>query len=284
MKCTIIRAILVIVGTVFILEIDSAQAQSIFLEPNGQGSIHLEALRPGIPLINLSNTSFAYFLSGQIQMGEGLQIRAEVPFMYYKLDDKQQYYEPQTEAQTDFGNPYLGLNVGNPDNGLQGEFGIRVPVIDNNSEVTEIGILTDPVERMEAFVPDLLPIYLGGNYRYRSSNGFGMRLRMVPVFWLWVNDRSDADPEVFVQYSAQAWYEDKKVGVGGGFSGRVILTEDELDIGERTFHQFGFFANYTFGSVMPGFQVRFPLDGNLKDERWPGSIGPSYSLSIGLKL
>ncbi len=286
MKTIIIMVFLVIVGMGLILDTDSARAQSIFLEPNNQGSIHLEALRPGVHFINLNNLSFAYFLSGRIRAGEGLQIRGEIPFMYYRLDDKQLFGESSYEAQSDFGNPYLGLDVGNPDNGFQGEFGFRLPVIDNNSEVIELGILTDPVERIEAFIPDLVPFYAGANYRFKSNNGFAMRVRMVPVFWLWVGDRSDADPEAFVQYSAQAWYEDKKVGVGGGFSGRLILTNSgATGIGERTINQFGFFANYTFGSVMPGFQVRFPLDEDLKGGDWDDlGMAPSYSLSIGLKL
>lgn len=286
MKSTIITAFLVVVAAGFALDTDSARAQSIFLEPNSQGSIHLEALRPGVPIINLSTLTFAYFLSGQIRAGEGLQIRAEVPFMYYKLDEQQYYGESSTEAQSGFGNLYLGLDVGSPNNGFQGEFGLRLPTMDNDSEVVEFGILTDPVERIEAFVPDLVPIYAGANYRFKSDNGFGMRLRMVPVFWMWINEQSQADPEVFVQYSAQAWYEDKKVGVGGGFSGRILITDGGgTGIGERTINQFGFFANYTFGSVMPGFQVRFPLDADLKDATRDNlGMTPSYSLSIGFKL
>ena len=286
MKPVIHSAFLVLGATFCFLGADSARAQSIFLEPNNIPSVHLEALRPGFGGVNLTNFSFAFFLSGRIPVGEELQIRGDIPYMTYKMDDdsySHYYYGYSSTPQSDnaFGNPYLGLDFGNLENGYHGELGVRLPVVKDSSGAEEAGILTDPVERMEAFAQEVLPVYLGVNYRYRSDNGFAMRLRLVPVIWFRVGDSSDEDTDIFALFSAQAWYENEKVGVGGGFSGRYLTTGDADDFGERTLHQFGFFANYSFGSVMPGFQVRFPLDSDLKDF---ADLVPSYSLSIGVKL
>ena len=107
-----------------------------------------------------------------------------------------------------------------------------------------------------------------------------MRLRMVPVFWLWVGSRSSRDSDLYAMYSAQAWYENEKVGVGGGISVRIIGTGDADGFDQRSLHQFGFFANYTFGSVMPGFQIRFPLDDGIR----AAGLNPTYSISFGVKL
>lgn len=264
----------------------SVQAQSVLLEPNSAAAIQLEALRPSSFGTDVSNTTFTFFLSGRFQLGRNHFLRAELPFVNYEEEegydvywgDYPYYLPPEDDSQ--IGNPYLGLDAGNPDNGWQGEFGFRLPVVSEFSETAAAGSMSDYTERLEAFMPDLLPLYLGVNYRLRTDNGFGMRLRMVPVLWLWVGDSKDADTDVHVQYSAQFWYEDRKVGVGGGITGRAIATGDASGFDERTMHQFAFFANYSFGSWMPGFQMRFPLDDRFRAQ----GVNPTYSLSLGYKL
>ncbi len=287
MKILTVLAILLVAFAGLTLETGSARAQSIFLEPNSGGGIHLEALRPSFENLNLGNTSFAFYLSGRVVVGQNLRLKAELPFIYFKEDEGEYYYDQNgffvqpPKSGESFGNPYVGLEFGEPEKGFQGEVGFRVPVVQNSDLATAIGMLTDPVERLEAFGSELLPLYFGGNYRYKSNTGFGMRLRMVPVFWLYLADSNNSNNnDVFVLYSAQAWYEIEKIGVGGGFSGRVIATGDDDGFGERSLHQFGFFANFAFGRIMPGFQVRFPLDSDLKDY----GMNTSYSLSIGVKL
>jgi len=280
MKSPIYPAFLVMITVICFHGAEPAQAQSIFLEPNNLGSVHLEALRPGFGGQDLSTLTFALFLSGRIQAGEIVQIRGEIPYMTYKEDGRENYYgyTPPSQGKNALGNPYVGLDVGRSRKGFQGEFGIRIPVVKDNSGAEAEGLATDPVERMEAFIRDIMPIYLGVNYRYRSDIGFALRIRLVPVVWFYTGSGSQ-DTDIFALYSAQAWYETEKVGVGGGFSGRLIATGDAEGFGERSFHQFGFFANYAFGSFLPGFQVRFPLDKDLKDY-----FIPAYSFSIGVKL
>lgn len=286
MKSMAILVSLFVLAAVIGLNAGPAGAQSIFLEPNNGAAIHLEALRPNFSGDDFSNLTFTFFLSMRANVGGDLFVRTELPFSNYKQESY--YYDEwgnyvsygSSNGDTAFGNPYIGLDAGRADNGFQGEFGVRLPVVNESSSAISLGSITDVVERMEAFTRDMLPIYLGVNYRLKTDNGFGMRLRMAPVFWMWIGDRSRADNDIFLLYSAQAWYESGKVGVGGGFSGRFLATGEANGFGERSFHQFGFFANYSFGKVMPGFQVRFPLDYDLR--RY--GMNPSYSLSIGYKL
>lgn len=282
MKSLFLSVLLVLLATVLLQGGDSAQAQSIFLEPNNIPAVHLEALRPGLGGMDFSESTFALFLSSRITLGERLQLRAEVPYMTFQVEKINccgNVYSSSTGTENAFGNPYVGVDGGDLERGFQMEFGFRVPVVKDNKTAAQSGILTDPVERMEAFVRDIVPVYMGVNFRHRSQNGFAMRLRLVPVFWIDVGSGSNKDTDIFLLYSAQAWYESGKVGVGGGFSGRFIATGEAEGFGERSLHQFGFFANYAFGSFLPGFQVRFPLDEDLKD-----SYVPAYSISIGVKL
>jgi len=253
-----------------------ALAQSIFLEPNSIPAVHLEALRPAHSEVNFTNPSFGYFLSARFKTGENFGLKFELPVMHYAVQDYQGY---SAESRTGVGNPYLGVEVGSARTGIQGEFGFRIPVVDRDNEAAQMGMLVDPVERLEAFTRDFLPIYAGLSYRYRSDNGLALMLRGVPVLWAYIGDGS-SDNEIFLLHSAQIWYETEKVGVGAGFSGRLLATGDASGFGDRTLYQFGFFANYQFGNFMPGFQMRFPLDKDLKDS----GLSPSYSLSVGLAI
>ncbi len=79
MKSPIYPAFLVMITVICFPGAEPAQAQSIFLEPNNIGSVHLEALRPGFGGQDLSTLTFALFLSGRIQAGENIQIRGEIP-------------------------------------------------------------------------------------------------------------------------------------------------------------------------------------------------------------
>lgn len=286
MRKMIITAILLIGFSGTVLETGPAQAQSIFLEPSSGGGIHLEALRPSYEDLDLTFYSFAFFLSGRIEVGDNLQLKIELPFTYIKEEEGSYSRPPQSDSS--FGNPYLGVEFGDPDNGFQGEFGFRIPLVEDFNRAAFIGFLTDPVERMEAYGSELLPIYFGGNYRYINRSGFGMRLRMVPVFWLYMaNSRNTSNNDINVIYSAQAWYEAGKIGVGGGLSGRAIATGDDGffatgddGFGERSLHQFGFFANFALGQIITGIQARVPLDSDLKE--W--GMNTTFSLSIGVKL
>jgi hypothetical protein len=281
---TLTLFLLVLVAFAAVLAPADARAQSIFLEPNSGPGIHLEALRPNISGINFTNLSYSYYLSGRFRAGETLRIRVEVPYVFYKAEygfyDEYGYYvEGTSDGRSSLGNPYLGVEVGSELEGFRGEFGFRLPVVEREDEAWDMGMAADIVERLEAHLPDYLPVYAGGNYKYRSGNGLGLLIRLVPVL-LFYNGEGSGDTEVQIIHSAQVWYEDEKVGVGAGFSGRYDGSGEADDFGERTLYQFGFFGNYRFGNFMPGFQVRFPLDSDLKD----GWINTSYSFSLGVAL
>jgi len=137
-----------------------------------------------------------------------------------------------------------------------------------------------PFRVNQAFLPDILSFHAGANYRYRSPDGFALRLRFCPLIWIGTGDRSSIDPELFVLYAAQAGYEGEMVAVGGGLSGRYLLTaEGESTLGSRTMHQFGLYANFDLGGWGPGIQARLPLDDDLQDV-----TDPVFSLSVSWKL
>ena len=70
MKSPIYPAFLVMITVICFPGAEPAQAQSIFLEPNNIGSVHLEALRPGFGGENLSNPPLPCFFPDAFRRGK----------------------------------------------------------------------------------------------------------------------------------------------------------------------------------------------------------------------
>ena len=268
-----------VVLVIFIPEAQQARAQSVLLEPNSGPAVQLEALKPNARDLDISTASFTFYLSGRFAVGGENLLRLELPFVHYEEEDS---YNPWGAwgGESAVGNPYLGLDLGNPDNGFQLEAGMRLPLLKKGSEAAAAGAMSDYTERIEAFLPNLMPLLLGANYHLRSEGGFGLRLRGAPVFWLWTGDSSSAENEIYLLYSAQAWYENRTVGIGGGLTGRYLVTSEGAEFDETSLHQLAFFANFSFGSFIPGFQARYPLDDDLRNI----GLETTYSFSLGWKL
>jgi hypothetical protein len=126
------------------------------------------------------------------------------------------------------------------------------------------GVFTEPVERIDAFAPDTLPLTAALNYRPRLSENFSLRLRGGPAVWIPVGDEQEGrDADAFLVYSAQSWFDAGQLRLGGGLSGRWLVTED--GDGDATTHQLGLSASHGLGRVRPGIEFRLPLDKDLTD-------------------
>ncbi len=270
LHCTLIVAL---VWTASTLQPTSLSAQSFWLEPLDDRALYLEALKPSFEDRDLTFASSAWYLSARWAVNENVRLVGELPFAHAAFKDF------DDTGENAIGNPYAGVEFGGANTQSFGEFGVRLPLASEDNLATETGAFTDFVDRFEAFLPDILSLVLAGNYRYTSPGGFALRARLAPVLWLDTGDTLADDTELWVLYSALAWYEGDIIGAGGGLSGRFLATEGDLDFGERTFHQLGLFANLTLGRWMPGLQLRFPLDDDLRE-----IIDTVLSLSLGFKL
>jgi hypothetical protein len=256
---------------------ESAEAQSIWLEPPVPTDVNLEVLNPAIQGSEMTTFSLMYFLSGRIGLAQHTVLVAEIPYAHYAPNSDYYGYFQRT-ADNAFGSPYIGLHLGPYKQGWQGEIGLRLPLAERDKYATQMGLLGDFLERAEAFLPDVLTVVAGGNYRYKSSDGFALRLRLAPLLWIGTGDNSGMDPELFFLYAVQIGYEDQTVAVGGGLSGRYGATIEDADFGERSFHQLGLYMNFDFGGWGPGVQLRVPLDEDLGD-----FLDPTLSLSVSFR-
>ncbi len=253
----------------------SLSAQSIWLDrgESQEKSFAIEILKPNFD--GEDNTTFAtsaIFLSGRIPVSDRLLLVAELPFAHFGIENFD-------ESDTEFGNPYLGLEIRKPNSHLFAELGFRPPLAPENNAAPLAGTAAD-FDRFEAFVPDIFTVTGKGNFHRKNASNLVVRLRGGPTLWIDAGDALD-ETEFFLDYSGQVGYEGKQFSLMGGLTGRLRLwvSEADLDIGERTFHQFGAAASVALGMVRPGIHFRIPLDDGLTD-----AIDFVFGLHLGVHL
>ena len=253
-------------------------AQSIWLDRSHDKTISLEILKPNFEGDdNTTFTTSTLFLSGRFAVTNNISVVGEIPFSHFGIESD----FSNAESENAIGNPYLGIEIHGEDSPVFGEIGLRLPLTpghdDDNQNAVIVGVLTEVVDRTEAFVPDAFPISGALNYFYKNPTGFVLRFRGGPSGWIATSDRVES--ELLLLYSAQAGYESQQVSFVAGFSGRLILTEEDIDFGERTLHQLGLAANVAFGVVQPGISFRVPLDEDLTD-----ILDFIFGLTLGINL
>jgi len=247
----------------------SAIAQSRWLEPQAGKGIALEFLPPAFKDAEFSTFTRTLYLSTRLATTEKARFVFEVPFAYYGVKDGD-------ESDQAFGNIYLGGEIGRRGSGFMFEFGVRVPTAPEHNDAILVGAFSDYVDRFEAFVPEIFTGVVAGRYRYLAESGFALDLRLAPVIWFDTSGERSDGTEAWLLCAIQAGVDLEKVAIGGGYSNRILLSEDDTDLSERLFEQLVFFVNFRFDSWRPGLQFRVPLDDDLNE-----FLEPTIGLSIG---
>lgn len=230
--------------------------QSIWLDHTQKKSIAIEILKP--TLDGDDNTTFvssAIFLSGRFTLSPNLLFVGELPFAHHGIDT-----DFRKHTETVIGNPYIGLEFRSPSSPVFAELGVRVPITpDDKGFASDMGIFAD-LDRFEAFTPDVLTVAGKVNFYRKSDRNIVFRIRSGPS--LFINTRRDAgdDVELFVDYSAQIGLEGRRVSLIGGITGRLLVTEEDLNFGERSFHHLGAALSLNLVKVRPGIHFRVPID------------------------
>lgn len=243
----------------------SLPAQSIWLDRQHDKTIAVEVLIPNFSEENTTTSAWATFLSLRAPLSKNLNLVGELPIAHNSFEFR--FFGSRiSESETAIGNPYLGLEIKGQDAPIFAEVGLRLPLAPEEN-VGVLGGLYSDVDRLEAFMPKMLPITAMLNFRQKTWGGMFLRLRGGAS--LLINTGAEEndfdDTETFIGYSAQLGYESEPVSVIGGFTGRANLTQEDANYGERSVHQLGFAASFGLGNVRPGVHLRLPLDEDLKD-------------------
>jgi len=268
-------------------------AQPVWLNHDRSNSLAIEILKPdfesgfgafGFGLVDYDFLSSAMFLSGRFSMGDNLVFVGEFSFVYAKVNvinfnfSTGETFDGQSDSETTIGNPYLGVEFSKPNSTIFTELGLRLPITPDNKFVAgEFGVLSD-FDRFEAFTPDILTLTIKINSRRKSASKVVTRLRGGPTLFLNTSGNG-GDTEMFFDYSAQVGYEGEKVNILCGLTGRLLVSEDDLNFGQRTFHQITLAASLNSGQLQPGVLLRFPLDDDLQR-----IINYVFGLTLGIQL
>ncbi|MFQ5771883.1 MAG: hypothetical protein ACE5HX_15215 [bacterium] len=151
----------------------SATAQPIWLEQSNYQSIALEVLKP-----KKDNTTFlssTFFLSLRLPVRDNLIFVGELPFAHGQQD----FENIDTEAKNKIGNIYLGFDLLRQDSLIFIEAGLRLPLVTSSNIASIFGQLSD-VDRLEAFIPDVVTVFGTINFPYIFPSHLFFRLRSGP--------------------------------------------------------------------------------------------------------
>jgi hypothetical protein len=135
--------------------------------------------------------------------------------------------------------------------------------------------------RWEAFFEDILTIRGTGHYTYHGASGFRTHLYGGSSVWVYTGDFGEDSVELLADYGAHAWYQaGQQVQVGAGLTGRIIVSEGDIDIVDRMLNQVGLAVIGRFGYVHPGGHFRVPF--SLSEGRDETSYVLGLSLAVPL--
>jgi hypothetical protein len=227
--------------------------QSLWLDRRADEAVGLEILKPNFDgNANTSLVTSTLMLSGRHAVGGRVRFVWELPAAIYGDDF-------QDEAT--IGDPYLGLEIRSSTGRVFGELGVRAPLASEDKDAARFtGMFTD-LDRWDAFAVHFVPLKALVNYRSVAATGLVARVGGGPAFW--ISTQSGTDSEVMLHYNGQLGYESRQASMIAGVSGVAILSESDVDLGERTLHQLGAAASFGAGRLRPGVQLRVPLDNDL---------------------
>lgn len=248
------RVILLLVFTIPLSQ--DVWSQSAYLGLNSPDGVTIEWNKPTFDGGELSFLTSTIFVSGSFSLSERITGVVELPVAHSgsKDDDHDDLYG------TSIGNPYLGISTRMADLPAWFEIGVRVPLTSGDGWFLP-GLVAN-VERLGSFGEDLFTISGAVNSRL-TADPVIFHIRVQPNMLIPTGDNS-ADSELFANYSAFAWIVQDQVDFGIGAHGWMILTESDLNIGERTIHEGGVAVRVKLDSVHLGFRASVPLDDDMK--------------------
>lgn len=231
-----------------------AVAQNYWLQDDRGSNIKLEIFKPAFDdLEGLTFLTSVWSFSGYIEVTDRLSVRLELPVSMADGDDR--------DGETLIGNPYLGIERkcenGDASSCWIYRFGGRLPIAPDDKRLsTSVGIAS-LYNRLEGFYTDMAALAGGIGYKHTYSSGtrIGINVGLVNLIMT-----DDDDPELLFDYNAEFWQPVGKFNLAAGISGRMILTEDNIDFGRRTEHQFGLATNVDLGRFRPGAHLRIPME------------------------
>ncbi len=244
-----------------------AQAPAPWGPRNADRALTIDAVRPSFDGLDLSFPSPMLYGGVRWPVSPTVGLVAEFPLALFAT---------QGSSATLIGNPYVGIDYVAGPRGLVAQLGGRLPAATEGGDfggiAQAIAGLAD-YDRFEAWIEDLWAASGRVGWRARPERGLGGGFTIGATLL----SPKNADKEVLADYRADIGYNDERFAVGAEFTGRAILSEPDLGVGERTIHQLTVGAGVALGPVWPRAFVRIPLDADLKDAGFNTAFGLGVS-------
>jgi len=230
------------------------RAQSLWLDRDHPTTILVEAAHVDVDQTNEKFLSGVAFLDIRHEMSPTTAIVGELA--YTRFARAREEFLPTPTSESSIGNPYIGIEDSGRESPFFGEFGVRIPLMDENDVGAEFTGLFSDLPRSWAFFPNTVPVQAAMNLRTPRTSEIRARLRFGPTFT--IPTKSGLDSDLYGVYAWEMGYEGRSVRVGSALSGWVLFTGDFGNLGSRTVTQFEFHANFGAGKIRPGAVVRVP--------------------------
>ncbi len=239
----------------------SLNGQSIWMGNLPNKSISIEFKKPFFAESDVFGfTTSSWFVSGKYSLPQNFVASVEFPFSYLIYDDR-----IPRNGEFISGNPYIGVTYLGPGKNISADIGLRLPlspdIFSDHADAAAVGLVTEFVERPEAFMPDITPINIRLNYANWGDNKFFYRLQAGPSLWL---AEDGADNDWLMHYSTQVGYRLEQAGLFIGFNGLWLMNSEDGSA-EKNWHQLAASTYFVFGKMQPLVSVKMPLDESLSD-------------------
>lgn len=258
MKNYCLKSLYALFGTAMLLFSvhGSAYGQSIWMQEytGNQSRIGLEAMLPSIDDPATDAPTSAWYLFGQFPLSDNMSLQVDLPVSHYSTEE-----DFGDLSETDIGNPYIGIKLQESES-VDLDFGIRLPLAADDGVGLLTGILIENY-RIGAFAPETFSVVGALHYRYANDSGLIIRVGGGPEYI----SQKDVDGELFLEYYGQLMYGTGDVTFGGGLVSRMIITQEDLNLEERSLSSFGLSATYEGDGFRPGLYLQLPLDDDIND-------------------
>lgn len=238
-----------------------AAAQSYWHDDQGRFQVRLELLKPFLDNFPESFSSMGGFLSASGRLGSAFRVEADIPFARFASDDAD-------VSAIRGGNPYLGFVYHRDRSRLAARFGIRFPLTTAPDDF--VAFLADDVgragdfDRFEAFLPEAMTMRGAVQWRWDQADGTIVGLGVGPTLLFDTGDTAD-DVELYTDYGVRIGYQGAGIPGTLAFTGRMLVTDDDLNFADRTQHNLTGTLSLRNGVVRPGITLRTPLDPSVRD-------------------
>ncbi|MEO8209600.1 MAG: hypothetical protein ABI840_03480 [bacterium] len=260
-----LKIIIVIVLLCSLFSSSNTYAQSVWYGREKANSIYLELNKPFTPSImagrhvipELSFGSGSIFLSGRYSLKKNKNITfiADIPVSHGYLDDTTNL----NGSEWAFGNPYIGAEFDIPEMPVYFQLGLRLPLAPYDQGLAELAGSVSDLDRSEAFLAHVFPVYGAVNYETVSDNKILFTARAGLNLWF-NNDtlNNQSDPSVQFDYELQTGYMDKNLNVILSAVGRKDLSSNAVIINKINIIQYGLSIVIPYKKIRPALSFRIP--------------------------